>query len=88
MRAFHLILTDDCSDEPRRIDFFAEGPDHAFQIARNEADGIRVELWEQTKLLALMTKSGNLWKLHATRVTLTKARDRQVRTRFGILAAG
>lgn len=65
MRAFHLILFDRPSVEPRRIDFEAEGPDHAFQIARNETDGVEVELWEGSELLAALTKSGdNLWKFN------------------------
>ncbi len=64
MRPFHLILKDEDPDAPRRIDFHADGPDHAFQIARNEADGVHVELWEGSTLLARMTKSGaNMWKL-------------------------
>ncbi|MBJ7501767.1 MAG: hypothetical protein JHC57_18580 [Sphingopyxis sp.] len=64
MRAFHLMLLDDASSSPRRVDFRAEGPDHAFQIARNETDGINVELWEGESLLARMTKTAaNVWKL-------------------------
>jgi hypothetical protein len=64
MRRFHLILLDDMSSEPRRIDFHAEGPDHAFQVARNETDGTHVELWDGDNLLARMTKStANMWKL-------------------------
>lgn len=64
MRAFHLILLDDEAGPPRRVDFRAEGPDHAFQVARNETDGIHVELWEGEALLARMTKTAaNVWKL-------------------------
>ena len=67
MRAFHMILLDDGATVPRRVDFFAESPDHAFQIARNETDGVDIELWDNDSLLARITKSGaNLWKLHAT----------------------
>lgn len=62
MRAFHLLIDD---PEPRRIDFHAEGPDHAFQIARNENQGVNVTLWEGERLLARMTKTeANVWKLH------------------------
>ena len=43
MRPFHIILQDATETHPRRVDFRAEGPDHAFQIARNEADGVHVE---------------------------------------------
>lgn len=69
MRPFHMILQNDAGAEPRRIDFHAEGPDHAFQIARNEEDGVHVELWEDTTLLARMTKSGaNMWKLLPTEI--------------------
>ena len=67
MRPFHMILRDVAGTELRRIDFYAEGPDHAFQIARNESDGVHVELWQGTTLLARMTKSGaNIWKLLPT----------------------
>ena len=62
MRAFHLLFDE---AEPRRIDFQAEGPDHAFQIARNENQGVNVTLWEGERLLARMTKTeANVWKLH------------------------
>jgi hypothetical protein len=62
MRAFHLLIDE---VEPRRIDFRAEGPDHAFQIARNESHGVNVTLWEGERLLARMTKTeANVWKLH------------------------
>lgn len=64
MRTFHMILLADAASDPRRVEFEAEGPDHAFQVARNEEDGIQVELWEGDKLLARMTKSGaNIWRL-------------------------
>lgn len=67
MRAFHLIISDADTDQPRRIDFHAESPDHAFQIARNETDGIHVTLWEGETILAQMTKAtSSLWKLHST----------------------
>lgn len=67
MRPFHMILRDAPGAELRRIDFNAEGPDHAFQIARNEGDGVHVELWQGATLLARMTKSGvNIWKLLPT----------------------
>ena len=65
MRSFHLIISDAEMTEPRRIDFHAEGPDHAFQIARNEERGVDVALWEGPHLLARMTKTeANVWKLH------------------------
>ena len=67
MRPFHMILQDAPGAELRRVDFNAEGPDHAFQIARNEGDGVHVELWQGSMLLARMTKSGaNIWKLLPT----------------------
>lgn len=67
MRPYYIILRETIDHHPRRIDFRADGPDHAFQIARNEADGVHVELWEGAKLLARMTKSGaNMWKLLPT----------------------
>ena len=77
MRPFHIILQDGIDSQPRRVDFYAESPDHAFQIARNEADGVNVELWEGAKLLARMTKSGaNMWKLLPT-IDLPGAMERQ-----------
>lgn len=64
MRPYHLILSGASAPEPRRVDFTAASPDHAFQIARNESDGIHVELWEGSKLLARMTKGdANMWQL-------------------------
>lgn len=66
MPAFHLMISSDGA-KPRRIDFHAESPDHAFLVARNETDGIDVELWEGEKLLARVTKSGaNIWKIHGS----------------------
>ena len=65
MRAFHIMIYAEASAVPRRVEFHAESPDHAFQIARNEQDGIQVELWEEDQRLASMTKSGSgMWKLH------------------------
>lgn len=66
MRPFYMILQNESGD-PRRVDFHAEGPDHAFQIARNEEEGVHIELWQDEMLLARMTKSGaNMWKLLPT----------------------
>lgn len=77
MRAYHLLLLDQGSSAPRRVDFTAESPDHAFQVARNEKDGLHVELWEADRLLARMTKSEiQLWKLlplHGSSDGLTEA---------------
>jgi len=64
MRSFHMMMLDDQSIAPRRVEFQAESPDHAFQVARNEIDGVHVELWEGKALLARMTKTAdNVWKL-------------------------
>ncbi len=64
MRSFHMMMLDDQSIAPRRVEFQAESPDHAFQVARNEIDGVHVELWEGEALLARMTKTAdNVWKL-------------------------
>ncbi len=77
MRPFHMVMKNSTDTRPRRVDFHAESPDHAFQIARNEADGVHVELWEGAKLLARMTKSGaNMWKLLPT-TDLPGATERQ-----------
>lgn len=67
MRKFHMILLADSASNPRRVEFQAEGPDHAFQVARTEEDGVHVELWEGGELLARMTKSGaDIWKLESS----------------------
>ncbi len=64
MRPYHLILSGAGASEPRRVDFTAESPDHAFQIARGEEEGTHVELWEGSTLLARMTKDGaDIWQL-------------------------
>ncbi len=69
MRAYHMLLLDAASSEPRRVDFTAASPDQAFQVARNEQNEIHVELWEADRLLARMSKSqANLWKLLPTGV--------------------
>ncbi len=64
MPAYHMLLHCPSRRDARRIDFHAEGPDHAFQIARNEADGTEVELWEGNKLLVRMAKTvSNVWQI-------------------------
>lgn len=64
MRPFHLLVHDVHAREPRRVNFSAESPDHAFQVARNESEGVRVELWDGATLLASMTKAGaGMWQL-------------------------
>lgn len=76
MRHFHMILLADAASVPRRVEFEAEGPDHAFQVARNEEDGIEVELWEGHKLLARMIKSGaNIWRLDGSASKTAAARS-------------
>ncbi|MBE1527946.1 hypothetical protein GGC65_002402 [Sphingopyxis sp. OAS728] len=85
MPAFHMLLHCPSRRDARRIDFHAEGPDHAFQIARNEADGTGVELWEGDKLLVRMAKTiGNVWEIlpsdgacsHAAKDVAKEAQDR------------
>ena len=67
MPAFHLILHDEASAVPRRLDFVAAGPEQAFQFARNETPGIAVELWRANTLITRMTKAAdNLWLLHGS----------------------
>ena len=66
MRTYHLLLLDDASATPRRVEFKADSPDQAFQVARNERDGIHVELWESDRLLVRMSKDGAVWKLLPT----------------------
>src|SRR3546814_18921721 len=52
MRPFHMILQDVAGPDLRRLDFSAEGPDHAFPTAPNESDGVHVASWQGPKLLA------------------------------------
>lgn len=67
MRHFHLLLLTDDGEEPRRLDFQADDPYHAFQSALNERSRCEVELWDGEKLLVRMSKTeANLWKLHGT----------------------
>lgn len=64
MQAFHLMVGRSETSELRRVDFEAEGPDHAFQIARNESEAAHIELWEGKLLLARMSRmDSNVWKL-------------------------
>lgn len=64
MRPYHLILQDAGVTEMRRVEFTASSPDQAFQVARNEKDGVYVELWDGPSLLARMTKMAeNMWQL-------------------------
>ncbi|SKC02860.1 hypothetical protein [Sphingopyxis flava] len=75
MRTYHLLLLDDASGTPRRVEFKADSPDQAFQVARNERDGIHVELWESDRLLVRMSKDGAVWKLLPTPGFVTSSRD-------------
>ncbi len=89
MRHFHMILLADTASAPRRVEFQAEGPDHAFQIARNEENGIQVELWEGNKLLARMTKSGaDIWKLDGSASETLAARSAAPISRSPLQAGG
>lgn len=63
MGAYHMIISAR-STGSRRVDFHAETPEQAFLIARNEKDGVEVELWEGERRLAHMTKTiANVWRL-------------------------
>ncbi len=75
MRTYHLLLLDNASGSPRRIEFRADSPDQAFQVARNERDGIHVELWESDRLLVRMSKDGAVWKLLPTSDFLASSTD-------------
>jgi len=67
MPAYFLMISDADARAAKRVDFVAQSPDQAFQVARNVTHGTRCELWEGEKLLARMTKSGGeLWQLLAT----------------------
>jgi hypothetical protein len=66
VQKYHLVVEGD--SDRRSIDFQAETPDYALNIAEREADGTRAELWQGETLLARMTKAApNLWKLHRCR---------------------
>ncbi|WP_177176044.1 hypothetical protein [Sphingopyxis sp. YR583] len=50
--------------EPSRIDFQAESPDFALQIAQGQAAGRSIELWEGAMRLGTFCKSApHLWRL-------------------------
>ena len=64
MRAFHLLLEDDGQGSPTRIDFQAETPDFALQIAQGQASGRNMQLFEGATLLGTLSKSApHLWHL-------------------------
>ncbi|SEH20151.1 hypothetical protein SAMN05428974_3878 [Sphingopyxis sp. YR583] len=64
MRSFHILLEDECLGEPSRIDFQAESPDFALQIAQGQAAGRSIELWEGAMRLGTFCKSApHLWRL-------------------------
>jgi hypothetical protein len=67
MPAFFMMIAGADAHGAKRVDFIAESPDQAFQVARNVTDGSHCELWEGDRLLARMTKSGaELWQLLPT----------------------
>jgi hypothetical protein len=64
MRAFHILLDDDASDTPIRIDFQADTPDNALILAQSHAGGRTVELWEGSNLVGSLNKAApQLWRL-------------------------
>ncbi|HET6525730.1 hypothetical protein [Sphingopyxis sp.] len=64
MRSFHILLEGEPSGEPTRIDFEAENPDFALQIAQGQAAGRSIELWEGAMRLGTFCKSApHLWRL-------------------------
>lgn len=64
MRSFYLLLEDDSPGGTKRIDFEAESPDFALQIAQGRAAGRNMELWEGTMRLGTLSKSApQLWRL-------------------------
>ncbi|WP_054587258.1 hypothetical protein [Sphingopyxis macrogoltabida] len=74
MGVFHMIVTD-ASARHRRVDFHADSPEQAFLLARNEKDGVEVELFEGEHLLARMTKSGaNMWQIGGVRTARAPSR--------------
>ena len=78
MPAYFLMISGAGKREAKRVDFVAESPDQAFQVARNVSDGTYCELWEGGSLLARMTKSGELWQLLATTPSGDQARPMHV----------
>ncbi len=64
MRSFYILLEDESSGEPARIDFEAESPDFALQVAQGQATGRRMELWEGSMRLGTFSQSApHLWRL-------------------------
>ncbi len=67
MPAYFMMISDAEAHAAKRVDFIAESPDQAFQVARNVTDGTYCELWDHDRLLARMTKSSaELWQLLPT----------------------
>ena len=64
MRSFYILLEDEPSSERTRIDFQAESPDFALQIAQGRAAGRSIELWEGAMRLGTFCKTApHLWRL-------------------------
>jgi hypothetical protein len=66
MRSFTLTLIEGGTSDPKRIDFRAYDPVHAFDILETEAVGQTAILWEGEKRLATMKRSSaGAWRLTA-----------------------
>jgi len=66
MRSFTLTLIDAGTTEPKRIDFRAYAPDHAFHILEREAVGQSAILWEgETRLATLRRTRAGGWQINA-----------------------
>lgn len=64
MPAFHILLDDDGSDTPIRIDFHAETSDNALIVAQGHAGGRSMQLWEGGVMLGSLDKAApQLWRL-------------------------
>lgn len=64
MRAFHILLEDDGSERPIRVDFHAETPDNALIVAQGHASGRSIQLWEGAVLVGSLDKAApQLWRL-------------------------
>ena len=64
MRSFYILLEDHSSGQSERVDFQAESPDFALQIAQGQAAGRSLELWEGAMRLGTFCKSApHLWRL-------------------------
>lgn len=64
MRNFTILFSDLDGAEPRRVEFMAEDPARALSIVEREHGSKPIEIWEGSKRLGTLTRSGgDLWRI-------------------------